>query len=125
VKSNIDSGHFKAIYDAGVVALRTTPQAWIDARNAHYAARRDKLLEILPRIGLAVDDIPRGSLYIWAHVLNMSDTEFTERTLTETGVSITPGTVYGIDGAGFVRISLGINDERLDEAIERLLGLWA
>ena len=50
VKSNVDSGHFRPIYDAGIVALDETPQSWIDERNGVYAARRDRIIEILPYI---------------------------------------------------------------------------
>lgn len=124
VKSNVDSGHFRAIYDAGVVALETTPQSWIDERNGRYAARRDKLMAVLPQIRLAVHEIPKGSLYVWAKVQGMSDTEYTERSLMGAGVSITPGSVYGDDGQGYVRISLGLSDESLDQAIEQLITYW-
>lgn len=124
VKSNMDSGHFRAIYDAGVVALETTPQSWIDERNGRYAARRDKILAVLPQIRLSVQQIPTGSLYVWAKVEDMSDTVYTERSLINTGVSITPGSIYGEDGFGYVRISLGISDDTLDNAIERLVKYW-
>ncbi len=124
IKSNMDSGHFRAIYDAGIVAMENTPQAWIDERNGRYATRRDKLMGVLDRIGLEVNGSPKGSLYIWAKVKHMSDNEFTEQSL-EAGVSITPGSIYGHDGQGYVRISLGIGDDALDEAIDRLLKKWA
>jgi LL-diaminopimelate aminotransferase len=124
VKSNVDSGHFRAIYDAGIVALETTPQTWLDERNARYAARRDKLVEIAPQIRLAIDSMPRGSLYVWARVLGMSDIDYAEHCLMETEVSVTPGSIYGSDGGGYVRISLGVDDETLDRAIERLTRYW-
>ncbi|MCB9435476.1 MAG: aminotransferase class I/II-fold pyridoxal phosphate-dependent enzyme [Anaerolineales bacterium] len=124
VKSNVDSGHFHSIYDAGIVAFETTTQEWLDERNACYARRRDKILSVLSQLRLEVDEPPKGSLYVWARVVGMSDTEYTEKALLEAGVSITPGSVYGNDGKGYVRISLGISDARLNEAIERLLRLW-
>lgn len=124
VKSNVDSGHFRSIYDAGTVAFETTSQTWLDERNACYSRRRDKILKVLSQLHLEVDEPPKGSLYVWARVLGMNDIDYTERALLDAGVSITPGSVYGSDGRGYVRISLGISDARLDEALERLIKLW-
>src|SRR5690349_19939887 len=67
VKSNVDSGHFRPIYDAGIVALDSTPRSWIDERNFVYQRRWDRILETLPHIGLEANK-PKGSLYIWGQV---------------------------------------------------------
>ena len=119
VKSNIDSGHWKPIYDAGIVALDTTPQSWIDERNARYAARRERILAILPSIGLEAFKSP-ASLYVWARVLDGDDQYYVERALDEAQVAVTPGTMYGVGGAGHIRFSLGVADDRLEEALTRL-----
>jgi LL-diaminopimelate aminotransferase len=121
VKSNIDSGHFRAIYDAGTAALAETPQGWIDARNAVYAARRDRIMSACPRFGLEPRHA-KGSLYIWARVAGSGGDElaWTGRALQEAHVSITPGSLFGEAGAGFVRISVTVPDERLDDALRRL-----
>ena len=121
VKSNIDSGHFRAIYDAGCAALDETPQGWIDARNAIYAARRDRIVAACAQIGLEPRPA-KGSLYIWARVLGFGGDEqtWTARALQEAHVSITPGQLFGEAGAGFVRISVTVADERLDDALRRL-----
>lgn len=121
VKSNIDSGHFRAIYDAGSAALDETPQGWIDARNAIYAARRDRIIAACPKIGL--EPLPaKGSLYIWARVLGFGgdDQAWTARALQEAHVSITPGQLFGEAGAGFVRIAVTVPDARLAEALDRV-----
>ncbi len=127
IKSNVDSGHFKAIYDAGVVALTETSQEWLDERNMVYQKRRDKILAALDDIGLAQETMPRGSLYIWAKVLKCGgdDVEYATQCLEEVGVSITPGSFYGEDGRGYVRISLGIADNDLVQALELLSKYWS
>ena len=127
MKSNVDSGHFVAIYEAGITALQETTQEWLDERNMVYQKRRDKILAALDDIGLAPDTKPRGSLYIWAKVLkdNGDDMAYAQQSLEEASVSITPGTVYGEDGHGYVRISLGIADDDLVEALDRLRNYWA
>lgn len=120
VKSNMDSGHFLPTYEAGIVALDQTSQEWIDERNARYAARRDQIIAAAPDINLQVDHPPQGALYIWAKVVGMSDEEYARRALEEAGVSMAHGSMYGDDGRGYVRISLGVGDERLAVALDRL-----
>lgn len=119
VKSNMDSGHFHAIYDAGVAAIDETSQEWLEQRNCVYQKRRDRLMEVLPYIGLEAFK-PKGSLYVWARVLSGDGQSYAERVLEKAHVSIAPGELYGPGGKQYVRLSLGVSDDRLDEALERL-----
>lgn len=119
VKSNVDSGHFRPIYDAGTVALDETPQEWIDARNHVYKVRRDLILDTLPSIGLEAQK-PQGSLYIWAKVLQGNGTSYVEDALQKAAVALAPGAAYGPGGKQFIRISLGVPDDRLQIALDRL-----
>jgi LL-diaminopimelate aminotransferase len=118
VKSNLDSGHFIAVYDAAVTALET-PQDWLDERNLIYQKRRDRILEALPEIGLRAEK-PAGSMYVWAQVEQGDGADYAEEALVETNVSIAQGDFYGAGGANYVRFSLGTADHRLDEALHRL-----
>jgi LL-diaminopimelate aminotransferase len=118
VKSNLDSGHFTPIYDAGITALNT-PQAWLDTRNAIYQNRRDRIMAALPAIGLSAQQ-PCGSMYVWARVERGSGSDYVEKALTQTGVSLAPGVFYGQGGEKYVRFSIGTSDHRLDEALHRL-----
>src|SRR5204863_7347005 len=77
VKSNIDSGHWNPIYNAGIAAINTTPHSWIDERNARYAARRERILATLPAIGLEAFKSP-ASLYVWARVPDGDDQRYVE-----------------------------------------------
>ena len=124
VKSNVDSGHFHAIYEAGITALDTTPHEWIAERNHHYEVRRDKIIAALPQIGLEIDAPPRGSLYVWARVQDGDDVGYTDRCLMEAGISMAAGSIYGEDGRGYVRMSLGIPDDVLDVALDKLVRWW-
>lgn len=119
VKSNVDSGHFRPIYDAGIVALNETSQQWIDERNAVYQRRRDRIMETLPHIGLRAK-LPKGSLYIWARVEDGDGAIYVEQALQHAHVAFAPGEAYGPGGTQYVRISLGIPDNRLEIALERL-----
>lgn len=122
VKSNIDSGHFKAVYQAASFALDTISQEWIDQRNKIYQDRRDMLFNALPQIGLLAQ-LPKASLYIWAKIpaiFQDDDMNFVNRVLQEAHVSIAPGSAYGPAGEGYVRLALSTPDDRLNTAISRL-----
>lgn len=119
IKSNIDSGHFRAIYDAGTAAINHTPDSWITERNRRYQARRDRMLAVLPEIGLEAFKTS-ASLYIWAKVADSDDKQYCEGALNEAQVAIAPGQVYGKAGKGYLRFSLTVADQRLEEALARL-----
>jgi LL-diaminopimelate aminotransferase len=119
LKTNIDSGLFRAIQDAAVEAL-TGDQEWLSERNDVYAHRRDIVLKALPKVGMSADT-PKGTIYVWAKIPSgCTSADFCNQLLERTGVSITPGPAFGQHGEGYVRISLGQKTERIAEAMERL-----
>lgn len=122
VKSNVDGGHFKAIYEAGAIALDTIGDEWITERNNIYQSRRDILFEALPKMGLSAK-LPKASLYLWAKIppqFGNDDVTFVNRLLAEAHVSLAPGSAYGPGGNGYVRLSVSTPTERLKEAISRI-----
>ena len=119
VKSNLDSGIPQAIQEMGIAAMRE-PRSVIDANSAVYQRRRDKVVDVLRKIGLSVDP-PKASLYIWARLPEgESSIAFAGRLLDDTGVVVTPGIGYGQRGEGYVRLSLTTPDDRVDEGLRRL-----
>jgi len=124
VKSNLDSGIPQAIQHMAIAAL-DGPQGCIDEHNAVYTRRRDRLAEALTGLGLRLRP-PRASLYIWARVPEgMTSVDFATRLLDEAGVVVTPGIGYGPSGEGYVRLSLTIPDDRLEEGVRRMEKLAA
>jgi LL-diaminopimelate aminotransferase len=122
VKSNLDSGIPQAIQRMAIAALEG-PQGCIEEHNRVYQRRRDRLVAALRGIGLRVSP-PKASLYVWARVPEgTTSVEFATRLLDEAGVVVTPGVGYGPSGEGYVRLSLTIPDERLEEGVRRLEGL--
>lgn len=118
-KTHSDSGHFLPILEAAMAAL-TGDQAWLVERNSVYAQRRDIVVGTLNRLGLPVT-IPQASLYIWSPIpVAWTAEAFTLAALEEAHVSLTPGTVFGGQGRGFMRISLTTSLERIAEGMERL-----
>ena len=119
VKSNADSGIFTAIQEAAITAL-TGDQSWLQARNAIYQARRDLVLAGLAAAGIQAE-APQAGLYVWAAVPpGFSAAAFATLLLEGTGVSLTPGSAFGAHGEGFVRASLGLDTERIQEAMRRV-----
>ena len=121
VKSNLDSGVPQAIQRMAIAALRG-PQDCIAEHNALYQRRRDRLVPALREIGLRVTP-PKASLYVWAGLPEgTSSVEFATRLLEDLAVVVTPGVGYGQAGEGYVRLSLTIPDDRLEEGLCRLKG---
>lgn len=119
VKSNVDTGVFNAVQQAGIAAL-ASDQSTVRAQCAIYQRRRDILVPALNELGLA-SEMPRATIYVWAQVPpGYTSAAFADYLLYEAHVAVTPGSGYGPDGEGFIRMSLTIPDERLNEAIARL-----
>jgi LL-diaminopimelate aminotransferase len=119
LKTNLDSGMFDALQLAGAAAL-TEARSFPAEMSAVYRRRRDLMIEALAGIGIPADP-PHATPYIWVHVPDGHTSEtFTELVLEEAGVVVSPGPSFGPSGEGYVRISLTIADERLEEAASRI-----
>ncbi len=121
VKSNLDSGIPQAIQYAAIEAL-SGPQDCIQEHNTIYQRRRDLVIDMLNSIGLKAR-VPKAGLYIWAKVPEgYTSEEFTNNVLEQVGVVVTPGTGYGKNGEGYVRLSLTVPDAALVKGLSRLAG---
>ncbi|MFQ5893177.1 MAG: LL-diaminopimelate aminotransferase, partial [Nitrospinota bacterium] len=119
IKTNIDSGVFQAIQEAGIVAL-TGPQDCVSEMQGIYQARRDVVVEGLRRAGLEVAR-PRATFYVWfACPPGLPSTDCAAHLLRQTGIVVTPGVGFGEAGEGYCRIALTVGEERLAEAVRRI-----
>lgn len=119
LKTNVDSGHFRPILDATVSAL-LGDQTWVKTRNEIYRSRRDCLMDGLERMGLNVFRTT-ATLYVWFQIpAGWSSEAFAMAVLENAWVSMTPGTVFGGNGEGYVRLSITVSEEKIREAISRL-----
>jgi LL-diaminopimelate aminotransferase len=119
LKTNLDSGMFEALQLTGVAAL-TKARGFPAEMSAIYSRRRDLMIDALAGIGLPADP-PRATPYVWVRVPDGHTSEtFTELVLEEAGVVVSPGPSFGPSGEGYVRISLTVADERLEEAASRI-----
>ena len=120
VKSNIDSGMFRAMQLAAAKALESDAE-WYESNNRNYRNRRHLAGEIMKTLGCSYDESQVG-MFLWGKI---PDTythveELTERILHEARVFITPGFIFGSNGARYIRISLCCKDAKLAEALERI-----
>ena len=119
VKSNIDSGIPQAVQRMAIEAVYG-PQDCIDEHNAIYQRRRDRMVTVLRRVGLEVDT-PKASLYVWAKLpAGVTSAEYAARLIEDTSVVVTPGRGYGVNGEGYIRLSVTTPDDRLEEGMKRL-----
>jgi len=119
IKTNVDSGIFKAIQVAGIEAL-TKPVPEIEEMNALYKERRDTIVKGLNGIGWNLKPI-QATFYIWAPVpKETTSKDFIAKMLDVCGIVVVPGSGYGPEGEGYFRIALTATVERLNEAIERM-----
>jgi LL-diaminopimelate aminotransferase len=118
-KSNLDSGIFQAVQEAGIEALRLADTLVEPARKI-YQERRDILVDGLRAIGLECDK-PQATFYVWVSApKGLSSAEFTAKLLDEAGVVTTPGNGFGSAGEGYVRFTVCVDKERLKEVAERI-----
>jgi LL-diaminopimelate aminotransferase len=122
VKTNVDSGVFQAVQEAGIAAL-TGPQDSVTQARAIYQERRDLVVAGLRKLGLPVTP-PRATFFVWAPVPDGSDSrKWASRLLQEAGVVVTPGVGFGATGEGYYRIALTVDKARIAEAMDRLARL--
>jgi LL-diaminopimelate aminotransferase len=118
-KSNLDSGIPQAIQHAAIEAL-SGHQDVIQKNVETYQRRRDLIMETLEDMGLKAL-VPKASLYVWAKVpKGYTSAEFAKDLLEQCGVVVTPGTGYGQEGEGYIRISLTITDAALVKGLNKL-----
>ena len=123
VKSNIDSGMYRALQLAAVKALDADAD-WYEGNNANYASRRKTAEEIMDALGCTYDTKQVG-MFLWGRIPDhLTDVEeLTERVLHEARVFIVPGFIFGSNGSRYIRISLCAKNEMLEEALNRIKNL--
>ncbi len=119
IKTNIDSGLFQAIQEAGTEALNHLDTPLPEIINI-YERRRDVMVKGLQEIGLEVDH-PRATFYLWIQVpKGYSSAQFATLLIEKGGIVATPGNGFGEEGEGYIRMAITVDETRLKEAIERL-----
>ena len=121
IKTNLDSGVFQAVQVAGIAAL-TGPQDCLEEHRRIWQRRRDAFVKGLRELGCPLE-APKASFYVWIPVPEGNrSAAFTAKLLRECAIVTTPGNGFGKAGEGYIRATLTVGVQRLEEAVDRLRG---
>ena len=121
VKSNIDSGTFRPLQLAAAQAYQNSDE-WHEKMNRTlYHNRRNLAEQIMEALHCTFDPKQVG-MFLWGRIPDSYQDveELTEKVLHEARVFITPGFIFGSNGARYIRISLCAKEENLAEALQRI-----
>jgi LL-diaminopimelate aminotransferase len=119
-KSNMDSGMFLPLQLAAVTALELG-EDWYQSLNAIYKKRRNLLFDLLRLLDCSFDEQQAG-LFVWAAVPSnyLDGYALSDKVLQEANVFITPGGIFGDAGNHYIRVSLCANEQKINDAINRI-----
>ena len=119
VKTNMDSGMFYGIQKGAIAALGSS-QEWFDNLTKVYSARKELMLQFVEKLGCTYDSTSVG-MFIWAKLPYgvPSAEKFIDDILYDKDIFITPGTIFGSNGEGYIRFSLCVTEDKIKEAINR------
>jgi LL-diaminopimelate aminotransferase len=118
VKSNMDSGMFYGIQKGAIEALKLGKD-WFGQQNKVYTKRRNLIFQLAEKLGCTFDKNSVG-LFVWAKLPpGISAESFVDKVLIEKHIFITPGIIFGSNGEGYIRFSLCVTEEKIQEAIDR------
>ena len=119
VKSNMDSGMFYGIQKGAIEALSISDD-WYTNQNEIYAKRRELIWQLADKLDAKYDKNASG-MFVWAKIPEgKKSEEVTDSILYDNDIFITPGTVFGSQGEGYIRFSLCVPSEKIEEAISRI-----
>jgi aspartate/methionine/tyrosine aminotransferase len=118
VKSNMDSGMFYGIQKGAISALKLGND-WFESQNVIYSKRRNLIIQLAEKMNCTFNRNSVG-LFVWAKLpIGIQSEEFIDKLLFEKHIFLTPGTIFGSNGEGYIRFSLCVKEEEICEAIER------
>jgi LL-diaminopimelate aminotransferase len=119
LKSNIDTGVFRAVQDAATAAL-AGPQDHLPAWRRLYQERRDAATAGFMSLGWPKAACG-GGFFLWLPTPGGgASAAFAQRVLEASGVIVAPGAAYGAAGEGFFRVALVSEASRISLAIARM-----
>ena len=118
VKSNMDSGMFYGIQKGAIEALHLS-DSWFLEQNKIYEERRNLIWKLADKLNATYNKNSTG-LFVWAKISEgKKSEEVTDSVLYDKDIFITPGTIFGSQGEGYIRFSLCVTSEIIKEAISR------
>ncbi|MEN8125220.1 MAG: aminotransferase class I/II-fold pyridoxal phosphate-dependent enzyme [Bacteroidota bacterium] len=119
VKSNMDSGMYFGIQKGAIAALNLSEE-WLKGINDIYTKRREIVWKICDALQCSYDKSSSG-LFVWAKIQNgKKSIEVTDNLLYDKNIFVAPGTVFGDNGEGYIRFSICVVEEKLQEVLTRV-----
>jgi aspartate/methionine/tyrosine aminotransferase len=119
VKSNMDSGMFYPVQKGAIAAMQVNKN-WYEEQNEIYKTRKDLIFKIADKLNCFYDKGTAG-LFVWAKIPNdKTPEEIVDYLLYEKNIFITPGSIFGTNGKNYIRFSLCVTKEVIQEALERV-----
>ena len=120
VKSNFDSGMFYCVQKGAIKALESSRE-WFEKLNIEYSKRRKLAEQIASKLNLSYSKNGVG-MFVWCKILNdsLKSEEFVDYLLDKYNFFISPGSIFGSQGEGYVRISLCTETKKMKEVLKRL-----
>ncbi|MCK4561533.1 MAG: aminotransferase class I/II-fold pyridoxal phosphate-dependent enzyme [Flavobacteriaceae bacterium] len=119
VKSNMDSGMYYGIQQGAIAAMNMSDK-WFDTINNVYTKRREIIWAICNQLNCNYDKNATG-MFVWAKIpKGKTSNEICDELLYQHDIFITPGTVFGTNGEGYIRFSLCIKEEKIQEVLTRV-----
>ena len=120
VKSNMDSGMFYGIQKGAIAALNLN-ESWFKNLNKIYLSRRKLIWKIADKLNCSYDKNSKG-LFVWAKLPASikSSESFIDSLLKQKKIFVAPGTIFGSKGEGYIRFSLCIDENKINEALKRI-----
>jgi aspartate aminotransferase len=106
---------------AGLEAV-VGPQDQVETVVAEFHRRRDLIVEGLNAIPGILCPMPQGAFYAFPNVqaFGLSSAELADYLLDVAGVAVLPGTAFGRNGEGYLRLSYANSEENIEKALERI-----
>jgi LL-diaminopimelate aminotransferase len=118
VKSNMDSGMFYGIQKGAIAALKLGKD-WFESQNEIYTKRRNLIFELAEKMDCTFDKNAVG-MFVWAKLpTGIQSEQFIDNLLYEKHIFLTPGTIFGSNGEGYIRFSLCVKEENISMAISK------
>ncbi len=129
IKSYLDYGSFSPLQMVSASALSEKSDDYLINLRQLYKKRADYFVKkFAQELGWHID-YPKASMFVWAKIpsqfSHFSSFDFCKKMILETGVAMSPGSSFGVNGEGFVRFSMIRNENEIDEAILRLKKIFS
>ena len=114
------------VQDSGIVALKEA-EPDVQAMVKEYERRRNYAVKALNEMDGISCRMPEGAFYIFVNIKSLGKTsaEVADYLLDEAKVATVPGTAFGTEGEGYIRLSYACSYERIVEAMARMKKAFA